>query len=98
MFMDIKRLKAEADILSQYWEMMVDQYSVPNLRQWVIWQNRYTTLVIEKAIDALSLRLQRRGLPHMDRTDKHKYASGCMRNIAAKEAATHRLELMRQEM
>jgi hypothetical protein len=96
--MDIERLKAEADRLSQYWEMMIDQYSVPNLRQWVLWQNRYTTSVIEKAVDALSLRVQRRDLPHMDRTDKHKYASACMRNIAAQEAAKHRLDLMQMEM
>ena len=78
--LDLKKQRATE--LSEYWATMVDEYSIPNLRQWLIWQSRYTPEVIDRAIVALSSRLNRRDQPHMDKLDKLKYASGCMRNIA----------------
>jgi len=47
---------------------------------------RYTPEVIDRAIVALSNRLNRRDQPHMGKLDKLMYASGCMRNIAKKLA------------
>lgn len=43
---------------------------------------RYTPEIIDRAIVALSNRLNRRDQPYMDKLDKLKYTSKCMRNIA----------------
>jgi hypothetical protein len=81
-------LKEQAEALAAYWKLVVDEFP-PTHRQWFVWLTRYSPEIVEEAVAALALRLERGSLgrpgefPEMSALDKLKYVSGCARNIAA---------------